>query len=84
MGRAPARPPLPDGAQQRLAARQAARAAADWVTADRLRDELAALGVSVSDTAGGQEWTVRPLPRSRQQRIASLRVQDATNRCQRT
>ena len=65
VGRAPARPPLPDGAQQRLAARQAARAAADWGTADRLRDELAAMGVSVSDTAGGQEWTVRPLPRSR-------------------
>jgi cysteinyl-tRNA synthetase len=60
VGRAPVRPPLPDGAQQRLDARQAARAAADWVTADRLRDELAALGVSVSDTAAGQEWTVRP------------------------
>ena len=60
VGRAPVRPPLPDGAQQRLTARQAARAAADWVTADRLRDELAALGVSVSDTAAGQEWTVRP------------------------
>ena len=61
VGRAPVRPLLPDGAQQRLAARQAARAAADWVTADRLRDELAALGVSVSDTAAGQEWTVRPV-----------------------
>jgi cysteinyl-tRNA synthetase len=60
VGRAPARPPLPEGAQQRLAARQAARAAADWATADRLRDELAGLGVSVSDTPGGQEWTVRP------------------------
>jgi cysteinyl-tRNA synthetase len=60
VGRAPVRPPLPDGAQQRLDARQAARTAADWVTADRLRDELAALGVSVSDTAAGQEWTVRP------------------------
>jgi cysteinyl-tRNA synthetase len=60
VGRAPVRPPLPDGARQRLTARQAARAAADWVTADRLRDELAALGVSVSDTAAGQEWTVRP------------------------
>ena len=61
VGRAPVRPLLPDGAQPRLAARQAARAAADWVTADRLRDELAALGVSVSDTAAGQEWTVRPV-----------------------
>jgi cysteinyl-tRNA synthetase len=61
IGRAPARPPLPDGALQRLDARQAARAASDWATADRLRDELAAIGVSVSDTADGQEWTVRPV-----------------------
>jgi cysteinyl-tRNA synthetase len=60
IGRAPARPPLPDGARQRLDARQAARAARDWATADRLRDELAAIGVSVSDTADGQEWTIRP------------------------
>jgi cysteinyl-tRNA synthetase len=59
VGRAPVRPPLPDGARRRLAARQAARAASDWTTADRLRDELAAIGVSVSDTAEGQEWTVR-------------------------
>jgi len=61
IGRAPARPPLPDGARQRLDARQAARAARDWATADRLRDELAAIGVSVSDTADGQEWTVGPV-----------------------
>jgi cysteinyl-tRNA synthetase len=60
IGRAPARPALPDGARERLHARQAARAASDWATADRLRDELAAIGVSVSDTADGQEWTVRP------------------------
>jgi cysteinyl-tRNA synthetase len=60
VGRAPARPALPGGARERLDARQAARAAQDWATADRLRDELAAIGVSVSDTAAGQEWTVRP------------------------
>jgi cysteinyl-tRNA synthetase len=60
VGRAPAQPPLPDGARPRLAARQAARAARDWATADRLRDELAAIGVAVTDTPGGQAWTVRP------------------------
>jgi cysteinyl-tRNA synthetase len=60
VGRAPAQPPLPDGARPRLAARQAARAAKDWATADRLRDELAAIGVAVTDTPGGQAWTVRP------------------------
>lgn len=59
VGRAPVRPALPDGASQRLAARQAARAAGDWATADRLRNELASLGVSVSDTPAGQEWRIR-------------------------
>ena len=41
------------------AARAAARAAADWATADRLRDELGTLGVTVTDTPDGQAWTVR-------------------------
>lgn len=59
VGRAPAEPALPDGARPRLAARQAARAARDWTTADRLRDELAAIGVAVTDTAEGQAWTLR-------------------------
>jgi len=59
VGRAPVRPLLPDGARHRLAARQEARAAGDWATADRLRDELASLGVSVSDTPAGQEWRIR-------------------------
>ena len=39
--------------------RDAARAAKDYATGDRLRDELAALGVEVMDTASGTE--VRPL-----------------------
>jgi cysteinyl-tRNA synthetase len=60
VGRTPAQPPLPEGAQPRLAARQAARAARDWATADRLREELAAIGVTVTDTPDGQAWTVRP------------------------
>jgi cysteinyl-tRNA synthetase len=60
VGRAPPRRPLPEGAQPRLAARQAARSARDWATADRLRDELAAIGVAVTDTPDGQTWTVRP------------------------
>ena len=40
-------------AQDLLAAREAARAARDWVEADRLRDELAARGWQVRDSAGG-------------------------------
>ena len=52
-------PLLPDGAADRLAARALAREASDWAAADRLRDELAALGVTVTDTPAGQAWTVR-------------------------
>jgi cysteinyl-tRNA synthetase len=47
---------LPPGAADLLSAREAARAASDWATSDRLRDELAALGVAVEDTRDGQRW----------------------------
>jgi cysteinyl-tRNA synthetase len=47
---------LPDGAAELLAAREAARANRDWAASDRLRDELAALGVAVEDTRDGQRW----------------------------
>jgi len=56
---AAAPPPLPDGAADLLDARAAARRAADWATSDQLRDRLAAMGVTVSDVPGGQEWAVR-------------------------
>ncbi len=36
--------------------RAAARAARDWATSDRLRDELATRGVAVEDTRDGQRW----------------------------
>ena len=36
--------------------RVAARAARDWAASDRLRDELAALGIAVEDTRDGQRW----------------------------
>jgi cysteinyl-tRNA synthetase len=36
--------------------RVAARAAKDWAASDRLRDELAALGIAVEDTRDGQRW----------------------------
>jgi cysteinyl-tRNA synthetase len=49
----------PDDATRRLMAeRDAARAAKDYATSDRLRDELAAMGLEVMDTAGGT--AVRP------------------------
>jgi cysteinyl-tRNA synthetase len=47
---------LPAGAQDLLDERAAARSAKDWAESDRLRDALAALGVTVTDTAAGQTW----------------------------
>ena len=54
----PAEAPLPDGAAELLERRVAAGEARDFVTSDALRDELAALGVVVRDTPGGQETRV--------------------------
>lgn len=50
--------PLPAGAVGLLSARQAARAQGRWPESDRLRDELAALGVTVTDTPDGQRAQV--------------------------
>jgi len=47
---------LPPGAADLLSARGGARANRDWATSDRLRDELATLGVVVEDTPDGQRW----------------------------
>jgi cysteinyl-tRNA synthetase len=54
-------PPLPptiDKAwvEERVAERDAARNAKDWVAADTLRDELAAAGIRVEDTPDGPHW----------------------------
>jgi cysteinyl-tRNA synthetase len=47
---------LPAGAAELLAQRERARAAKDFATSDRLRSELAALGVEVTDRPDGQAW----------------------------
>jgi cysteinyl-tRNA synthetase len=51
---------LPDGAVALLEARAKARAGRDFATSDRLRAELAAIGVAVTDTAEGQTWKSTP------------------------
>ncbi|HEV2029736.1 MAG TPA: cysteine--tRNA ligase [Candidatus Dormibacteraeota bacterium] len=56
--RAPGEVSLPDGAASLLESREKARAAKDFVMSDGLRDDLAARGVEVSDTAEGQRWRV--------------------------
>jgi cysteinyl-tRNA synthetase len=45
----------PDTAEL-LEARLAARAARDWASSDRLRDELTDRGIAVEDTRDGQRW----------------------------
>jgi cysteinyl-tRNA synthetase len=52
--------PLPENVRELIATRTAARAARDWATADRLRDELHALGVEVIDLPDGTSET-RPI-----------------------
>ena len=55
--REPGPGPLADETiQQRVDERQAARAARDYATADRIRAELAEEGVEVEDTPGGTVW----------------------------
>ena len=49
---------LPDGAAALLEAREKAREAKDFAESDRLRQELAANGVAVTDTPEGQRWKV--------------------------
>jgi len=51
---------LPEGAKRLLAERAAARAAGDYTLADRLRDELAALGLEVTDGPDGTTTVRRP------------------------
>ena len=38
--------------------RRQAKAAKDWATSDRIRDELKALGVQIKDTKDGCEWAI--------------------------
>lgn len=41
-----------------LDTRKAAKANKDWATCDKIRDELAALGIKVKDTKDGVEWSL--------------------------
>ena len=52
-------PDLPASAADLLERRAAARVARDYATADRLRTELADLGVTVTDGPGGQTAETR-------------------------
>lgn len=49
---------LPGGARELLDRRAASRSAKDWTESDRLREQLAGLGVAVTDGPDGQSWSV--------------------------
>jgi len=53
---------LPPAAVDLLARRERARAAKDFATSDRIRAELAGLGVQVTDGPAGQSWRVVSRP----------------------
>jgi cysteinyl-tRNA synthetase len=57
---AAAPPDLPAAAGALLSAREKARNEKDFQTSDRLRDELASMGILVTDTANGQRWRLAP------------------------
>jgi cysteinyl-tRNA synthetase len=57
---AAAPPDLPAAAGALLSAREKARNEKDFQTSDRLRDELASMGILVIDTANGQRWRLAP------------------------
>ena len=52
---------LPQDAQieEKINQRLAARAARDFAAADAIRDELAALGILLEDTADGTTWRIK-------------------------
>lgn len=49
-------PELADDIMALIREREQARAVGDWVTSDRIRDDLAVRGVMVKDTKHGTEW----------------------------
>jgi cysteinyl-tRNA synthetase len=50
---------ISDKAQRLITQRDQARARRDWTTADRLRDELSAMGITIEDTPSGTTWKTR-------------------------
>ena len=47
---------LDEKVEQMIADRQAARAAKNWAEADRIRDDLKAMGIELKDTKQGVQW----------------------------
>jgi len=59
LGREVIVPDLPAELTRLLAEREVARSAKNWGESDRLRSELESAGLTINDTADGQEWELR-------------------------
>ena len=57
-GKDAALPALSALVAERLQARAEARAAKDWASSDRIREELAQAGIRIEDTADGTHWSL--------------------------
>ncbi|MEM2445949.1 MAG: cysteine--tRNA ligase, partial [Candidatus Bathyarchaeia archaeon] len=49
---------LPPEAEELIRRREEARKAKDWATADRIREQLRAMGIIVEDTPQGVRWRI--------------------------
>jgi len=49
---------LPKEAEELIRRREEARKAKDWKTADRIREELRAMGITIEDTSQGVRWRI--------------------------
>ncbi|MEM3459145.1 MAG: cysteine--tRNA ligase [Candidatus Bathyarchaeia archaeon] len=49
---------LPEEAEELIRKREEARKAKDWKTADKIRDQLKAMGVIIEDTPQGVKWRI--------------------------
>jgi cysteinyl-tRNA synthetase len=47
---------LPKEAEELILKREEARKAKDWKTADEIRQQLKAMGISIEDTSQGVKW----------------------------
>lgn len=58
IGKAKKEEKLPKEAEELIRKREEARKAKDWKTADKIRDQLKAMGVIVEDTPQGVKWRI--------------------------
>ncbi|MEM3609036.1 MAG: cysteine--tRNA ligase, partial [Candidatus Bathyarchaeia archaeon] len=49
---------LPKEAEELIRKREEARKAKDWETADKIREQLKAMGIIIEDTPKGVKWKI--------------------------